>query len=130
MMTSVNRIFLRRSGILKALTKALSTAAPILSRSTDQLDAAPGALDLLRRRPRERVRAHGERPIELPAAEHLHGAALAHEAVREQRVGIDVAPLEDARERLDVHDGVLDAVEVGEALQLRDAPLQRHLAAL
>src|SRR5581483_2293619 len=53
-----------------------------------------------------------------------------NEPVGEQRLRVDLPRLEHSGQRLDVHDGVLDPVAVGEALQLGDAALERHLPSL
>src|SRR3972149_5823843 len=130
MTNSVKRIFARRSGSLKALTKALRTGPPFYPRLGDQLCAAPGTFDLRARRSRERVRADDERLAELAAGQPLDRFSLAHQAMREHRRRVDLAAVEDLTERLDVHGRVLDPVGILEALELRHAALQRHLAAL
>src|SRR5947207_10707561 len=130
MIRSVKRILLRRSGTLKALTKALSTARPSYPRSADDFGRASGTFDLLPRRPRERMRANGERLVDVAAGEHLHRAALPDEPVLQQRVGRDLAGLVVLGQHLDVHHGELLAVGVLEPLQLRQATLEGHLPAL
>src|SRR5947207_12274124 len=126
-MNRVNRILFRRSGTLNALTKALSTIGLSYPGLADQLGPASGLLDLGLRRLGEGMGAHGERLVDLASREDLDRRALMHDAVRVHRLGIDLATLEDRGEQLDVHDGILDAVRVREALQLRDAPRERHL---
>src|SRR3954454_18167945 len=129
MIASVNRIFLRRSGTLNALTKALSTVARFY-RSGDDLGGASGALDLAPRGLGEGLRAHRELGRKLPAPEDLDGPALADEAGLEHRPGIRLAVRERLRQPVHVHDRVLDAVGVAEALELRHPADQRDLAAL
>src|SRR3989337_1956934 len=70
-MSSVNRILLRRSETLNALTKALSTGS-YPTPSGDDLGPAPGLLDLRPGGVREGLRANDERDLELAAAEELH----------------------------------------------------------
>ena len=84
MMNSVKKIFFRRSGILKALTKALSTAdcypppgTPVYAMSSTD---PPRLLDLLLRGSRDTRGPDRQRPVDLAPAEHLHGHRPWHEA--------------------------------------------------
>src|SRR4030042_37270 len=107
-MNSVNRILLRRSGTLNALTKALSTGS-YPTPSGDDLRPATGLLDLRPRGVREGLCADDERGRDLAAAEDLHGPALADQAVDQEHGGVDLAAGEHLAERLAVADRVLDA---------------------
>src|SRR5581483_6491384 len=98
--------------------------------SADQLGPTPSSLDLAPRGLRESVRPHHQRAVELATSEHLDRPALPDQPVGEQRLRVDLPALEHPGQRLDVHHRVLDPVAVGKALQLGDAALQRHLAAL
>src|SRR4051812_48914458 len=111
MIASVNRIFLRRSGTLNALTKALSTVARFY-RSGDDLGGASGILDLAASGLGERLRAHRELGGKLPSGQHLHGSSLADEASLEHRGRVRLSAGERGREAIDVHDRVLDAIGV------------------
>src|SRR5436190_8188982 len=84
MIASVNRIFLRRSGTLNALTKALSTVARFY-RSGDDLGGASGVLDLLACGLGERLRTHRELGGEFSPGQHLDRSALADEPLRQHR---------------------------------------------
>src|SRR4249919_721473 len=75
------------------------------------------------------MRADGERLVDLAARQDLDRPTLADEAVLEQGLRVDLA-LEHLAERAHVHDGLLDAVRVREALELGHAALERHLATL
>src|SRR3954453_22194998 len=129
MIASVNRIFLRRSGTLNALTKALSTVARFY-RSGDDLGGASGVLDLAACGLGERLRTHRELGGELPSRKHLDGSPLADEPGCEHAGRVRRSARERRREPVDVHDRVLDAVGVVEALELRDPADQRDLPAL
>src|SRR6185436_6215630 len=126
MIASVNRIFLRRSGTLNALTKALSTVARFY-RSGDDLGGSSGVLDLAARGFGERLRTHRELGRQLASGQHLHGAALANESRLEHGRGVRLPARERRGEPVDVLDRELDAVRVVEPLELRNAADQRDL---
>ena len=99
MMNSVNRIFFRRSGILNALTNALSTAAPITG--TPDLPRTSVHRASRRRPPAASILAFAAAEnacaftvsalVDLAPAEHLDRAALAREPVRESASGVTSA---------------------------------------
>src|SRR6266700_6684819 len=128
MMNRVNRIFLRRSGILKALTKAFSTAAlpasypPPLATAPlpHQLGAAAGLLDLDPRPRRERVRPDHQGAVDVPPRQHLDREALADQAAVQHVLRAYLARLERLGQALHVDHRELLPVGVGEALQLGD----------
>src|SRR2546421_3985470 len=101
-MNSVNRIFLRRSGILNALTKAFSTAVlrafyrpPGPPSSAEYLGLAPGLLDLGSRRGRERVRPDRDGPAQVTSGQNLDRKPGAHQTTVAHGLGIDLlGPLE------------------------------------
>ena len=85
MIASVNRIFLRRSGILNALPNAFSTGGELLrSRSgssvyrLDDLDGPAGRLDLGASGARHGMRAHRQAAVHLAPAQDLHRERRAH----------------------------------------------------
>src|SRR6266852_1496514 len=96
---------------------------------TSDLDRAAGRLELGSRRRGEPDALHGVRAVGVPGAQQLHGTiALADEAGGEERFGIDelaghLAQLPQV-DRLGRH-----LERVGEPA-LRNAPVERHLAAL
>ena len=68
---------------------------------------------------------------ELAVAENLDQLVLANCTLGDELVHADLAALgEQPRDVADVHDLVLDAVAVREALELREPHVQRHLATL
>src|SRR4029453_18911736 len=97
MIATVNRIFLRRSGVFNALTKALSTclsslreqAGPVYRGSQD-LDRTAGLLDLPSSRTRHGVHPNGEGTVQLPASEDLHRPALVHQPLSPEDLGRDL----------------------------------------
>src|SRR3982751_1621081 len=102
MIASVNRIFLRRSGTLNALTKALSTVARFY-RSGDDLGGASGAPDLAPRGLGEGRRAH-RRLAQKPATPgDLGGPALAAGAGLKHGSRVRLAVRERLRQPLYVH---------------------------
>src|SRR6266540_3491747 len=129
MMNSVNRIFLRRSGTLKALTKARSTRTRFYP-SGDELGRASGGFDLGLGGLGERVGLDGQGPSDVASGQHFHRPSAVDQAARQHGGGIDLTTLERLGQRLHIHHRVLDPVAVGEALQLGQATLERHLAAL
>src|SRR5580704_3068934 len=153
---SVTSIFLRRSGVWNARTKAVSMRSPRfgwsgsprilpgtpsfrflalgaqLARSAKLGDRTAGLFDLLDGGGRERVRGHAERDRELTGAQHLDqlagpGRAPGHHVLRGHVAALRVQLGQPAG----VHHLVGGAEPgVGEALQLRHPAVQRHLAAL
>src|SRR6266487_1361811 len=136
MIPRVKRILPRRSGILNALRKAESIGHALssdMSRrlSSDDFDGTASGGDLGSCRSGEGVGAHLQGDADVPVAGHLHRGALAGQASADQAVRVDAAPLgEGGRQPLQVDHRPVDLVGVLEAAQLRQAPLQRHLATL
>src|SRR5947209_916405 len=100
------------------------------------LDRAAGLLDRGNRRLRRAVNLDGELGLDLAAAEQPHAPLGAPDhAGLDQRFGIDCAARVDglgvdcALQPVQVDFGELDPEDVGESA-LRQAPMQRHLAAL
>src|SRR5260370_25193849 len=159
MRPSVISIFLRRSGVWNARTKAVSMGSPRFGRSgsprilpgtscvvslgyrqavpclvwSGELgDRTAGPLDLLDGRGRERVGGHPQRHAEVAGAEHLDQLTLAGRALGDQVLRGHVAALgEQLSQPAGVHDllGAAGA-RAREALQPRHPALQRRLAAL
>src|SRR5438046_318983 len=73
--------------------------------------------------------SHRERSGELAPTEDLDQATLGNEPVGAQDTRVDVGTDVEAFERVEVHDDVLHAERVPEALGLRRAAVQRRLAA-
>src|SRR6266850_4002511 len=96
----------------------------------NDLGGAAGRLDRPDRRSREAVCLHRERLRQFTASEDLYQALLGDEAAAPQRVGADLGAGVEHVERLQVHDVVLDAERVVEALRLRGAPVEGRLATL
>src|SRR5437588_4838978 len=104
MIASVNRIFLRRSGVRNALPNALSTPAPprpcsacgtpgnrtlTAEKALQASHASAGGSDLLRSRPGERVRLDLQSNADVTAAEDLYQLTTAYGALGGQDVGVD-----------------------------------------
>src|SRR5918999_5679673 len=141
MMSSVNRIFLRRSGILNALMNALSIVFPPLWRGRLVYPVAPGLpqdlnppaglLDLLPGRPGEAVGLHGERTVELAAAQDLDRQAAPDQAGVGHGLGGHRGSLvEPPGQALHVDHRPFHPVPIGEPRLLGDPAGERHLAAL
>src|SRR5207249_7584356 len=118
-----------RSGMLKMFLSDSNMPAPLSSRRRgDGLGPTPGPGDLLQGRLAEAVRLHNDRPGQVAVAEHLDaGEQLLHQAFLDQALRRDLA-LERV-ERAEIDHRILLAEQVGEPA-LRNAALQRHLAAL
>src|SRR4026207_2103091 len=123
MMNSVKRIFARRSGTRNAFRNALSMS--LKGSSAEDFGGPSGRLDLLLRRLREGVSLHRQLLVELAAGADLDLRPLVRQTVPIERLRRDVL-VEVLGQDLDVHRRELDAVRVLEALQLGDAPDQRH----
>src|SRR5437867_7289688 len=139
MMPMVNRIFLRRSGILNELTKAFSMVRRFLERRSSEnlslqaedLYGASCLLDLGLGGGRDRVHPHGQGLVQLALPQDLHRGALPGHASAPEQLGRDLrAPLEGFGQAPHVHHGPRHSVGVGEPLQLGNPALERHLAAL
>src|SRR6266542_586809 len=139
MMPMVNRIFLRRSGILNELTKAFSMvrrflerrSAEKLSLQAEDLHGASCLLDLALGRGRDSVHPDGQGLVQLALPQDLHRGPLPDHAPVPEQLGRDLgAAFEGFGEAPHVHHGPRHAVGVGEPLQLGNAALERHLAAL
>src|SRR5437870_6709744 len=94
------------------------------------LGRATGGRDFFGRLPAEFVRADGQRLADLAAPEHFdeplgarHEPTLEKKCRRDDRAGV-----EPGRQRVQIHDLVLDAERIVKSA-LRDAAVQRHLAA-
>src|SRR5262249_31373929 len=99
----------------------------------ERLDAAALRLDLRPRRFAHAVGADGERVGDLALAQDFDARALARldQACADETIGIDDGIGREAAQRLEVHDGVVDAAAtVGDEAALRQAAVERHLAAL
>src|SRR5699024_3280784 len=98
-------------------------------------DRAAGGFDLALGGCAEGVGGHGELRREVAVAEDLDAVPLVREPERDERLRgdgvalVQAAFLEEPAQPAEVDRGVLDAVAVLEA-ELRDAALERHLAAL
>src|SRR2546426_5249457 len=139
MMPMVNRIFLRRSGILNELTKAFSIVRRFLERRSSEnlslqaedLYGASCLLDLALGGGRDRVHPDGQGLVQLAFPQDLHRGALPGHASAPEQLGRDLrAPLEGIGQAPHVHHGPRHSVGVGEPLQLGNPALERHLAAL
>src|SRR4029453_330184 len=85
--------------------------------------------DFLGRLAAELVSAHGERLGDVAARENLDALGAGHEAMLLQQLGRHFSPsIEALGNRVEIDDGVFDAEWVVEAA-LRNATVQRHLAA-
>src|SRR6266540_240454 len=138
MIPIVNRIFLRRSGILNALTNAFSTAwgaswssrEPQCTGSQD-LYSASGLLDLGPGGGRDGMGTNGQGPVQLSLPEDLHRKRLPDHPSLAKELGCDLrAGLEGLAELVHVDHCELDPVGIGEPLELGDPALKGHLAAL
>src|SRR5207248_11754116 len=144
-MNRVKMILFRRSGTLNMFLKLLSNACSCLlavgqgvpsrrrpavaeGRRKDLNATACGGDGLLGRFG-EGVRLHPHGAVQLASPQHLHHALLGDQAAGPEDVGIDVVALE-AVQGVEVDHRILDTEGVLEALQLGDAPGQRHLASL
>src|ERR1700693_6162584 len=146
-MASVNKIRLRRSGILKIFVTAsknfifdylnTSTSAPSRSRlGNTNLGLAPnygstsaGLLDLLQSRFREHMRLHGDLASEIARSQHFQPRAqLLDDAQLQQPARIELVAFQLLQAPY-IYDRVFFPKYVVEAA-FRKAPVQRHLAAL
>src|SRR5690606_11976060 len=94
-------------------------------------DGPAGRRDLLLRRSGELLSGDVELDAHLALTQHLDGLVLADSALGDEVLDRDGAALgEQLLQGRQVHDLVLDAEGVGEAAQLGQAHVQRHLAAL
>src|SRR2546425_7366324 len=118
-----------RSGMLKMFLIDSNMPRPLPARRHDnRLGPAAGPGDLVQGRFAEAVRLDDDGPGQLAVAEHLDAAEqLLHQAFPDEALRRDLA-LERV-ERPEVDHRVLHPEQVREAA-LRDAALQRHLAAL
>src|SRR5262245_15586603 len=135
-MPSVNRSRLRSSGIRKMFAIALMMNSPVggsglclgLALGFDQLRLAARLLDLGLGALAERVRAHGQRLVDLALPEHLDRIeAAADQACLQQLVRVDDRARAEALEAADVDDRDLLGERVEEAALGQAAP-QRRLA--
>src|SRR5213082_3205066 len=120
---SVKRIFSFSSGTLKRLGSRGAVIRSARDRAARQLDLRAGG-------GRHRHAFDAELALDVPHAEQLDGAVRpAHQPGAEQRVGRHLHALRDPTQVPDVHHLRRLLERVGEAA-LRDAPDERHLAAL
>src|SRR5258706_5589995 len=130
-MMNVNRTRLRRSGMLKMFlieSNIASLSSAARRGGGDDLRPAAGTRDLLGGALAELVCLHHERAGQLAVPQHLDaGIQALDEPLRQERLRCDL-PLESGQ-RGHIDDRELLLEQVREAA-LRDAPVQRHLAAL
>src|SRR5687768_6315336 len=124
---SVKRSLLRRS-VARKLSRKVSIAFTGLLRS-DQDDGPACRLDLRARGRRRGVRVDLELALRLAVAEHLEARARVHQALRLERRRGDLAVHGVALQLRNVERDVRDAALVLEAAKLRQAHVDRHLAA-
>jgi hypothetical protein len=94
-----------------------------------RISTEPPAASIAARADADGVHLHAHRALDAAAAEHLHERALVGDAAGHEGRGIDLGDAEGV-DRVEVDRLVLDAEGIGEALELRDALLERHLTTL